>query len=610
MNFILGKLKIKSKIFSLIIIFMISLLVIIVFSVYGFNQVKMQITSNYNERIKLIEDSNRLYQNLSEINKNLLEVSNMGLQNLISEGLYEESRLTGMVEEQMGRIQEQVEFTENELNQSFLSIPEKEIFGGLLEQINSYKEKSGYAVTFLSTDINIFISYMQVSDDYFKEIRQSLIKLKEVETELSKSSYEDSLKKLDLTVAVFIIISIIALIAALIIAYFISNSITIPIKKSISMIKNISEGEGDLTKRLHVTSSDEISDMSLYFNAFIEKLRLMIIRIVDSGTKGNEVCSNVASVSEEISANITEISASMNSSKDKIGLLNNEIEGSNTALDEIKKNNREILELIENQGFSISNSSDSIHDLVESLDHITRLASDKKDLTDKLLGTSKDGSEKMDGALKSIDEISGSASVILEMIGVINNVARQTNLLSMNATIEAAHAGEYGRGFSVVAEEIRNLAETTAENSKNISISLKTVIERIKLAADMTKNAGSSIKGIIDDVYVLASSLTDILQDIKAISQNSKSIIDTFNNLVSLTKRINSSSDTMRKNEDKIVSSMEKILILSNENLASINEMNIGLNEMVNTASFLSQLSVDNASNMRILGKEISKFKT
>jgi len=231
------------------------------------------------------------------------------------------------------------------------------------------------------------------------------------------------------------------------IVLFISIRLAKPIVGMAAALKDIAEGEGDLTRTIPITGSNEICEMATYFNSFIEKLNRIVVSI--KGYSGS-----ISSGTEELSKRMEEISSAES-------VLAETSTNTSTAVEEMAGN---ISMIAENTGNASSNA-----------DETEGLARDGKKAVQQTI----DGINKVKAVLeKGADDVKNLGDItgqIGSVATVINDIADQTNLLALNAAIESARAGEHGRGFAVVADEVRKLAERTAQSTQEITKMIGTI---------------------------------------------------------------------------------------------------------------------------------------
>jgi methyl-accepting chemotaxis protein len=382
-----------------------------------------------------------------------------------------------------------------------------------------------------------------------------------------------------------------------------------PLRRTYQVLFEMGEGDGDLSRRLDIFSKDEIGKISTNFNSMVGKLSGTIQNLKKVGVKGSSLGNELASSSEELSATVEEIASTINSMSQKIATQSDEMRKANVDVGEIRKSIDRLNALIDGQSDSIGESSAAIEEMVASIKSIEGVTDHKKKLSDQVVSLAESGRTGMEATVAEIEEIATSAEAIFDFVSMIDSIASQTNLLAMNASIEAAHAGEFGKGFSVVADEIRKLAETTAENSNNISSTLRVIVDMIKASSENTKKTGINIVEIISGITDVSAGMNETLEGLKELSLGSSRITESLGNVVRSTSEVRSNFKTMTERIEGVEGSMASVANLSEENRIGMAEISSGANEVAKSSEFLAQLSASNATNISALEEEITRFK-
>lgn len=393
-------------------------------------------------------------------------------------------------------------------------------------------------------------------------------------------------------------------------AALIIRMITRPVTKLVFSMKDISEGEGDLTKRVGLKSRDEFGELGEYVDRFIAQLHDIVKNLKNLASEGREIGQHLATGSEEISATIEEMAASMQSVMKNGQTLDEDVAGAKKSVEKITNRVESIVTRIEEQSSAVTQSSAAVEELIASVKNISAISEAKQLVINDLTGIAREGEDNMEETLKAMKEIAASADVIQELIEVINSVADQTNILAMNAAIEAAHAGDAGKGFAVVADEIRKLAETTGENARDISVNLNTIIDRIKDTAKRTEEAGGSINRVTEGIEDVASSMREMTGGLKEISAGTSEITEALGSLVNVTEAVKESGEEILAGSEKIDNAMENISRLSSQNTGALNESVVGIEQITKAVSDVSGLGVKNSESIEIIEQEIGRFKT
>ncbi|MDR0708261.1 MAG: methyl-accepting chemotaxis protein [Treponema sp.] len=421
---------------------------------------------------------------------------------------------------------------------------------------------------------------------------------------VSKGTFMDPVYSL---VRPIIIVGVLMLIAMSIGAVFISRMISGPITKVMTILKSVSDG--DMTQTVDVISKDEIGQLSAYLNEMVKNVGRLISGIKEQTgilfETGNELAANM----NETAAAINEVTANIQSIKNQTINQSASVTESNATMDQVVANIDKLSSHVESQANAVSQASSAVEQMLANIQSVTRTLVRNEVNVTELSAASESGRGGLQEVAQNIHEIARESEGLLEINAVMQNIASQTNLLSMNAAIEAAHAGEAGKGFAVVADEIRKLAENSGEQSKTISQVLKRIKGSIDKISKSTEGVLLKFESISDRVTTVANQESEVRNAMEEQGVGSKNILEAVGLVNNVTQIVKSSSDEMLEGSKQVIVESKNLERVTEEITGSVNEMAAGAEQINHSVGQVNEISKSNKKQIDALLQEVSKFK-
>ncbi len=390
------------------------------------------------------------------------------------------------------------------------------------------------------------------------------------------TSYSDySSSKVMTAKIINIILSIVTLIIAFISFTVLNLGIRKPINALLEELKELTEGNGDLRKRIVVKSKDEIGDMTNYFNTFIENIHKIVEEIAEIANVVYDNMQAISNTSEELVKSTELIAASSMDVAEGAQLQNNKVDKLNGLVEKIKLD----IQRVSDKSLQTLESSEKSQKSVEKGDNqVSVQAVELTKFVDSIVEAS-----------QTVEDLNNSSTEIKSIIDLIHNISSQTNLLALNASIEAARAGEAGRGFAVVADEIRKLAEETSLSAQRINGIVNSISEKssnvktsMDILVDNTRIQEKSMNLIKEELKEILDRTTITLNESKEIMKISAQVNDDFEEIMLSANDIQGIALQNSGNTQNVASAVEEQTASFEEVSANINSINEITAELTN----------------------------
>jgi methyl-accepting chemotaxis protein len=442
----------------------------------------------------------------------------------------------------------------------------------------------------------------------WKWIIGSGIYIDDIETKVNQEKVQVDKEMTGLFFTITIILAIICILILPFLFLFTRRLIK-PLKETIRSLKEISEGKGDLTKRIVLYRNDEMGELAKSFNELISSLNEDLIQV---GNITNKV-KDSSETSQDLM--VRSIKPNLDVIKETIQKLDVQSENSTSGIEELTATLEEVVRNIESimntmvkQASAVEEGASSIEEMVRNIENTTEMSNKTKDISHNLNSVSIEGSTAVKASIQSIREVAEYSQQILKLLGLISNIAKQTNLLAMNAAIEAAHAGEAGKGFAIVADEIRRLSEDTNKNARDIGDVVATIVGRIDDSVRLAEKAGVGL----DMITAYSGQNVQIISQLSVAmaeqNNGAKEILKSTQELVKITEEVKLSMTEQKDATYDFSGALNELRNMSIDNKDSTKKHIEALNHLIKAIEQIKGNILENANITNTLKQYLEKY--
>ncbi len=422
-------------------------------------------------------------------------------------------------------------------------------------------------------------------------------------------NYDSCFETVD-RVELVLLISLIATIAiSAFVAGFIVRRMLRPLNQVKYSIRNLSQGDADLSKRIHVKGNDEVTDVAGGFNAFVLMLQGIVKGIQDSKDKLVVAGDSLNASAEDTATSITQIIANIDSIHSQITAQSASVQETAGAVNQVASNIESLERMIQNQSTGVEQASAAVEEMIGNISSVNTSVDKMASSFDELISSAQNGAELQINVNERIEEIKNQSESLQEANQAIASIAEQTNLLAMNAAIEAAHAGDAGKGFSVVADEIRKLSETSGAQSKTIGEQLTSIQESIAEVVAASNQSSNAFQIVSTRIQETDEVVRNIKQALEEQTRGSAQIGDALHAMNDSTAEVRIASREMSEGNRHILEEIRLLQEATYTMQSGMDEMAAGARKINETGAALNSIATDMKSSISDIGSQVDLFK-
>jgi len=388
-----------------------------------------------------------------------------------------------------------------------------------------------------------------------------------------------------------------------------STTLVAVIRRVSDRLEDLSSREGDLTSRLEVDSDDAVGTLVDRFHGFQDRLRAMIVSLAAVADRTQAAGQDLAANTIETSAAALQITRNAAAIQERTRVLDIDISAVEGAKEAIDTSSLKTFEAVNRQSMSLLTLASLMESNLEETLQVSGGTLDEAEAVGRTLAGSRASLEGLRQVAAASRSIQDDGKEIQELVRGIEDLAEQISILGVNAAIEAARAGTAGRGFTVVADQIRRLADLSKGNANRVAETLGRIQAKVAGSAQISQRSEADLGGLLAGMEAFTRSMGALSRTLGDHADHSRIMLQSLKDLEGVTGAVNDGTASLIEHTAEIGSALGRLRATATENQRAVQEITAGIGQIAAEVAVLQKVSQDNAATVEILGREVGRFK-